>query len=229
MSKITSSLELARYIDHSILKPNIIEPDIIKEIDNGIACNVASICIMPHYLPLLVEKVKGTETAACTVTGFPLGYTSLMEKIFNVRQSISMGAKEIDYVLNINDILSGKWADVENEIGSVTHDCHSRDAKVKFIFENCYLQDIHKIKLTRLCSDYDADWVKTSTGFGTSGATLPDVCLMVQNCSNGTQVKAAGGIKTLDDMLGFIDAGVTRVGCSLTKKILEDAKVKFGK
>jgi len=229
MLNIDSSASLAKVIDHSILKPNTTEADVNREIDVALKWNVASICVMPCYLPLVVSRLQGTSIIPCTVSGFPLGYGRHIDKLFCVRNSIHTGAQEIDYVLNISDIVSEKWKLVEHEIATVVDDCQRRKVKSKIIFENCYLNLAHKLLLTELCSKYKADWIKTSTGFGPSGAILEDVQLMVKNAVAPTQVKAAGGIKTFEAMMMFVNAGVTRCGCSATDEVLTKAKDHYGR
>lgn len=228
MLNITSSSDLAKVIDHSILKPNLTEKDVIREVDIAIRCNVASVCVMPCYLPLVVSRLSGTSIYPSTVSGFPLGYIGHINKVFGVRNSIHVGAKEIDHVINISNVVSEKWNDIEHEVQTLTADCHSKNAKIKIIFENCYLTDPQKVKLTQICSCHDVDWVKTSTGFGPSGAKLSDVELMKSHVTGITQVKAAGGIKTYEDMIAYINAGCTRVGCSATTAVLERAKEIYG-
>jgi len=226
---IDSSAALAKVIDHSILKPNMTEKEVIREIEVAVRWNVASVCVMPCYLPLVVNRLRNTSIYPCTVSGFPLGYIGHINKVFGVRNSVHGGAKEVDHVINISNVVSEKWTDVEDEIQTLTNDCHSRHAKIKIIFENCYLTDSQKVRLTQICSKHDVDWVKTSTGFGPTGANLFDVELMVKNTTGITQVKAAGGIKTFEDMISYVNAGCTRVGCSSTVSVLERAKEIYGR
>lgn len=225
---INSSADLAKVIDHSILRPEMTEKEVNREIDIAIKWNVASVCIMPCYLPLAVTRLKGTSIYPSTVAGFPLGYNGLVDKLFCVRNSIHSGAKEIDYVINIGNVRSEDWKNVEHEIESTTYDCHRHDVKIKIIFENCYLEDEQKIRLTQICSSFNVDWVKTSTGFGASGATLPDIELMVKNVTGITKVKAAGGVRTFGSMMAFVNAGVTRCGCSATESVLQEARHHYG-
>jgi len=228
MLNIDSSASLAKVIDHSILRPNFTELEVEKEIRIALKWNVASVCVMPCYLPLVVNMLRGTSIYPCTVSGFPLGYIGQINKIFGVRNSIHSGAKEIDHVINISKVVSEKWNEVEHEVQTVTNECHSKNAKIKIIFENCYLTDAQKVKLTRICCRNDVDWIKTSTGFGPSGAKLFDVELMMSHVSGSTQVKAAGGIKTFEDMLAYVKAGCTRCGCSSTDEVLTKAREFYG-
>jgi deoxyribose-phosphate aldolase len=226
--KITSSADLAKVIDHSILKPELTEKDVHREIETAIKWNVASVCVMPCYLPFTVGRLKGTSIYPSTVAGFPLGYGGLVEKLFCVRSAIHAGAREIDYVINISNVRSEKWKEVEHEIESATYDCHKHDVKIKIIFENCYLTDSQKIRLTQICSSFNVDWVKTSTGFGTSGATLFDIELMVKYATGITQVKAAGGVRTFDVMMALVNAGISRCGCTATEAVLQEARKHYG-
>jgi deoxyribose-phosphate aldolase len=228
MLNIQSSADVAKVIDHSILKPNFTETEVSASIDTAIKFNTASICVMPCYLPLVASRVYGTTVLACSVAGFPCGYGSLVEKIFEVRTLIYGGAKEVDYVINISNVKSGKWVDVEQEIQSIIYECQSRNTKIKIIIETCYLDTSEKIRLTEICSTHKADWIKTSTGFGSAGATLSDVDLLVKHAGSDMQVKAAGGIKSLTTLLAYVNAGATRCGCTSTEFVIEEAKRFYG-
>ena len=160
--------------------------------------------------------------------GFPHGGQASTTKIAESKQAIDDGAVELDMVCNISAVLSGSWDYVKDEISTIVDLTHQAGQKVKVIFENCYLQDDHKIKLCEICCEVGADWVKTSTGFGTSGATMEDLKLMVKHAKSPTEVKAAGGVRDLETLLKVKALGVTRVGASATAAILDPARQQLG-
>lgn len=157
-----------------------------------------------------------------TVIGFPHGSNTTKVKVAEAQQAIDDGGVELDTVVNISKVLSGDWRYVGDEIRAVVENTHAGGGRVKVIFENCYLQDEHKVRLCEICGELPVDWVKTSTGFGTGGATVEDVRLMRDHCPPHVQVKAAGGIRSLDMVLSLREAGATRLGCSRTAEILEE-------
>jgi deoxyribose-phosphate aldolase len=159
-----------------------------------------------------------------TTIGFPHGGHTTSIKVAEAVRAMDDGCQELDMVVNISKVLSGDWDYVRQELVAVTDASHARQRKVKVIFENCYLKDLHKIRLCEICAEVGADWVKTSTGFGTSGATLEDVKLMRAHSPARVQVKAAGGIRDLDQLLEYRALGASRVGASRTKDILEDCR-----
>ena len=165
---------------------------------------------------------------ASTTIGFPHGAHATTTKLAEARQALKDGGEELDAVANISKVLSGDWAYVRSEIAQLTELVHKRKQKIKIIFENCYLQDEHKIKLCQVCGEIGVDWVKTSTGFGTGGATLDDLRLMRKHSPPEVQVKAAGGVRTLDALLEVRALGVTRVGATATVVILDECKKRLG-
>ena len=218
--------EIAKMIDHSLLQPSMT----VDELEKGIAlarqCDVASVCILPCYLRQCAEMLKGSDVLPSTVIGFPHGGNATSVKVAEARQALDDGGVELDMVVNVSKVLSGDWRYVRDEIQAVVDTAHGCGAKVKVIFENCYLRDEHKVRLCGICGELNADWVKTSTGFGTGGATVEDVRLMRDHCPPHVQVKAAGGIRTLDMALALREAGATRLGCSKTAEVLEECRCR---
>jgi deoxyribose-phosphate aldolase len=221
-------------IDHSLLHPTMTDADLLHGCKLAIRYEVATVCIKPYSVPLAVEQVSGTGVGVCTVIGFPHGNSKPNVKIIEAEQAIEDGATEIDMVVNIGKVLSKEWEYISGEIKAINQACISRGAILKVIFENDYLPaDEYKIKLCQICSDIKVAFVKTSTGYGFtkqpgggynySGATEYDLVLMRQHCIPEVHVKAAGGIRTLDDLLRVKALGVTRVGATATEAILEEA------
>ncbi|HEX2972720.1 MAG TPA: deoxyribose-phosphate aldolase [Tepidisphaeraceae bacterium] len=216
--------DIAKMIDHSLLNPTIT----VDELERGILLakeyDVGSVCIMPYYLRRCAELLRGTSVKASTTIGFPHGGHTTAIKLAEARQALADGGQELDMVVNISQVLSGQWDDVRADIKAVIDLTHAHHQKVKVIFENCYLKDEQKIRLCHICGELGADWVKTSTGYGTSGATDADLRLMRENSPAQVQVKAAGGVRTLDRLLEVRALGVTRVGATRTKEILDECK-----
>jgi len=221
-SKTITKKQLAKTIDHSLLRPELIEAEVIAGCELAAHYDVASVCVKPCHVLLAVEQLKGTDVAVSTVIGFPHGSSTTAVKVFETEQALSDGAVELDMVLNIGELRSGNYQFVKGDIQAVVTAAHTRGAIVKVIFENAYLTDEQKITACKLSEAAGADFVKTSTGFAQSGATIPDLILMRQNVSPHVQVKAAGGVRTLDAILDVIDAGATRVGATATATILDD-------
>jgi deoxyribose-phosphate aldolase len=215
-------------IDHSLLNPTLTDRELEQGCQLALEYDVASVCIMPYYLKRCAEILKGSSVNASTTIGFPHGGHTTAIKLAEAKQALLDGGQELDMVVNISKVLSGDWDYVRNDIKAVIDAAHRQGQKVKVIFENCYLTDEHKIKLCEICGELGADWVKTSTGYGTGGATIEDLKLMRQHSPSRFQVKAAGGIRTLDKLLEVRAVGVTRVGASRTKDILEECKRRLG-
>ena len=184
---------------------------------------------MPYYLKRCAEILRGSTVKASTTIGFPHGGHTTSIKVAEAERAIDDGCQELDMVTNISKVLSDDWDYVRYDLKAVIDVAHGRNQKVKVIFENCYLNDAHKIRLCEICGEISADWVKTSTGFGPSGATLEDVKLMRAHSPAHVQVKAAGSIRNLDQLLAFRNLGASRVGASKTKDILEDCRRLLGK
>lgn len=214
--------QISRMIDHSLLKPNTL----VSEFEAG--CRMAaqyrtgSVCIQPHYLKRCVEILKGSGVQASTVIGFPHGGHRTSVKFAEAEQALADGGQELDLVCNISRAVSGDWEFVKTDLAAVINLTHAAGQKVKVIFENCYLTDEQKIRLCEICTELQADWVKTSTGYGSHGATMDDLRLMRKYSGASVQVKAAGGIRDLAALLKCREIGVTRVGASATQSILDE-------
>ena len=221
--------DIAKMIDHSLLPPSLTDQDLESGCRAAVDYNVASVCIMPYYLKRCAEILQGSKVEASTTIGFPHGGHTTTIKVAEAERAMDDGCQELDMVANISKVLSGDWNYVRLDLKAVIDAAHARNKKVKVIFENCYLQNVHKIRLCKICAEIGADWVKTSTGFGTSGATLDDVKLMRAHSPAHVQVKAAGGIRDLDQLLAFRALGASRVGASRTKEILEECKRRLKK
>ena len=214
--------EIARIIDHSLLNPNQSSASVDQGCRQALTWGVASVCVTPCYAGLCASILKGSNIATCAVVGFPHGTQALPVKIFEARQAIADGANELDMVINISAAVSDDFDYIREEIRAILAEAHAHSAKLKVIFENCYLTDIQKIRLCEICVELGVDWAKTSTGFGSSGATVKDVTMMVHRCSPNVQVKAAGGIRDLRSVLMFRQLGCTRIGCSRTADVLAE-------
>jgi deoxyribose-phosphate aldolase len=220
--------DIAKMIDHSLLNPVMTDRDFEKGCRLGLEYDVASVCIMPYYLKRCAEILKGSGVKASTTIGFPHGGHTTAIKVAEARQALADGAVELDMVVNISKVLSGDWTYVRDDLRAVIETTHAGGQKVKVIFENCYLKDAHKIRLCEICGELNADWVKTSTGYGTGGATDEDLRLMRKHSPAQVQVKAAGGVRDLDRLLAVRALGVTRVGASRTTDILDECKRRLG-
>jgi deoxyribose-phosphate aldolase len=220
--------DLAKMIDHSLLNPTMTVADLESGCKLALAYDAASVCIMPYYLKRCAEILKGSTVMASTTIGFPHGGHTTAIKTAEAKQAIADGGQELDMVVNISQVLSGAWDFVRQDIAAVIQVAHDAGAKVKVIFENCYLHDPHKIRLCQICGELNADWVKTSTGYGTGGATQDDLKLMRQHAPPHVQVKAAGGVRDLDMLLKVRDLGVSRCGASRTKEMLDEGRKRLG-
>ncbi len=220
--------DIAKMIDHSLLSPTMTTADLEAGCQLALAYDVASVCIMPFYLRRCAELLAGSTVKASTTIGFPHGGHATAIKEAEARQAIADGGEELDMVVNVSKVLSGDWDYVRREIAAVIAIAHAADQRVKVIFETCYLTDDQKILLCEVCGELNADWVKTSTGFGTSGATIEDLKLMREYAPEHVQVKAAGGIRDLDTVLAVRELGVSRVGASRTKDMLDECRKRLG-
>jgi len=220
--------DIAKMIDHSLLNPMLADRELEEGCQLAVGYNVASVCVMPYFLKRCAEILKGSTVKASTTIGFPHGGHTTAVKVAEARQALEDGGEELDMVVNISKVLSEDWAYVRADIKAVVDVAHARGQKVKVIFENCYLRDEHKIRLCEICAEVGADWVKTSTGYGTGGATDEDLKLMRRHSPAHVQVKAAGGVRDLDRLLTVRALGVTRVGASRTVDILEECKRRLG-
>ena len=227
MTKLHSYRDIATIIDHSILSPGAT----VAELEAGCLLarqyEVASVCLLPYYLKRCAELLRGSSVQPSTTIGFPHGANATTTKIKEIEQALKDGATELDAVINISKAQSGDWEYVHREIGMLTRAARAGGAKIKIIFENAYHEDSTKIRLCKICGEIGVDWVKTSTGFAPSGATIGDVMLMRKHSPPHVQVKASGGIRTLDAVMEFRAAGATRVGSSATAQILEDCRKRL--
>ena len=221
--------DVATMIDHALLSPTLTATDLEAGCRLARAYDVASVCIMPFALNRCAELLAGSTVKASTTIGFPHGANTTAIKLAETRQALADGGEELDMVVNVSQVLSGHWDSVRDEIRAVTEATHAAGQKVKVIFENCYLNDAQKIRLCEICGDLGVDWVKTSTGYGTSGATMEDLALMRKHSPTHVQVKAAGGIRDLDTLLAMRDLGVTRCGASRTPEILDEVNRRLGR
>lgn len=216
--------DVAKMIDHSLLNPTLSMADLEAGCRLARAYDVASVCIMPYALKRCAELLAGSTVAASTTIGFPHGGHTTGTKLAETIAALDDGGQELDMVVNISKVLSEDWDYVRDDIRAVVEATHAAGQKVKVIFENCYLQDRHKIRLCEICGEVGADWVKTSTGYGTGGATHDDLKLMRAHSPDRVQVKAAGGVRDLDALLAVRALGVTRCGASRTREMMDDAR-----
>lgn len=228
MTDPPTAADIAGMIDHALLKPTLTDREMDAGCRTAIEYGVASVCILPYYLGRCVELLADSDVAPSTVIGFPHGGQAMTVKFAEVERAISDGGEELDMVANISKALSGDWDYVEEEIRRIVEMSHAMDRRVKVIFENCYLEDEHKLRLCRICGEAGADWVKTSTGFGSGGAEDHDLRLMREHSPDHVQVKASGGIRTLDRALAVRALGCTRIGASATAAIVDEARQRFG-
>jgi deoxyribose-phosphate aldolase len=215
-------------MDHSLLNPTLTAGDLEQGIELALAYDVASVCILPYYLKRCADRLRGSTVKASTTIGFPHGGHTTAVKLAEAMRALADGGEELDMVVNISKALSGDWDYVRDDIGAVIETVHEASQKVKVIFENCYLNDQQKIQLCAICGELGADWVKTSTGYGTGGATVEDLQLMRKHAPPRVQVKAAGGVRDLDMLLRVKAIGVTRVGASRTAGMLDECRRRLG-
>ena len=231
--------ELAKMIDHSLLHPTMTDEDLKQGCALAKAYNVASVCIKPYAIKEAAAWLQGSDVMVCAVIGFPQGNSTIDVKVYETEQVCKDGAHEVDMVVNIGKVLSNDWTYIETEIAAIVAVTNKYNAALKVIFENDYLPgDEYKIRLCEICSKLNVAFVKTSTGYGFvkgadgkysyEGATDHDLVLMRRHSAPQVQVKAAGGVRTLDDLLKVKALGVTRIGATATATILEDAKKRLG-
>lgn len=231
--------ELAKMIDHSILHPTMTDEDLRKECEVAKKYETASVCVKPYNVPLAAELLRGSEVLVGCVIGFPHGNSAIRVKVFETEQAIKDGAIEIDMVVNVAKVLQEDWEYVTRELKEVVNVIKKNNAVLKVIFENDFIPaDKYIIKLCEICSELNVDYVKTSSGFGFvkgddgkysyEGATIHDLELMRKNSAAHVKVKAAGGIRTLDQFLAAKEAGADRIGATATIAILSEAQERFG-
>jgi deoxyribose-phosphate aldolase len=216
--------DIARLIDHTLLKPEATRDDIRKLCLEALRFGFASVCINPWNVSQAAELLRGSEVRVCTVVGFPLGATLPQVKMFEAEESIKLGAQEIDMVINVGALKSGQNDAVEADIRGVAEACHRSGAICKVILETAQLTTEEKVRGSLAAKNAGADFVKTSTGFGPGGATAEDVRLMRAVVGGEIGVKAAGGVRSLEDLQKMVEAGATRIGASASVKILEQAR-----
>ena len=213
-----TSEKIAAHIDHTLLKAFCSWEEIEKLCDEAVKYNTASVCIPSCFIKKIKEKYNN-QIVICTVVGFPLGYCNTEAKVTETKKALEDGADEIDMVINITDVKNGDYQKVEDEIALLKEVCGNKVLKV--IIETCYLTKEEKIAMCKAVTNAKADYIKTSTGFGTAGATLEDVLLMKENIGPDVKIKAAGGIRTKEAMEQYLEAGCDRIGCSSTAVLFE--------
>ncbi len=228
-----SVVDLARMIDHSLLHPTLTD----TQLETGLAvarrCGCATACVKPYTVPVAVEALLGSGVGVCAVAGFPHGNSHIALKVTEADRAVAEGATEIDVVVNIGKVLGGDWDYVAEELEAVNAVCHARGALLKVIFENDYLQEAHIVRLCEICTELNVAFVKTSTGYGFvkqpdggynyRGATDDHLRLMRRHSAPPVRIKAAGGVRTLDDLLRVRVLGVARIGATATEAILGEA------
>jgi deoxyribose-phosphate aldolase len=216
--------EVAKLIDHTLLKPDATQDEIRKLCEEALQCQFASVCVNPWNVAQSAELLRGSMVKVCTVVGFPLGATLPEVKVFEAQKSIARGAQEVDMVINIGALKSGRAGAVEADIHGVVAASHHSGAICKVIIETCLLTRDEKIQASLAAKNAGADFVKTSTGFSTAGATPEDLRLIRETIGPNTGIKAAGGVRTLEDLQKMVEAGATRIGASAGVKIIEQLR-----
>jgi deoxyribose-phosphate aldolase len=221
-SSIDTYASIAGSIDHSVLGPSLTDREIEEGCAIGLRCGVASVCVIPHWLGRLSKLLSGSAVKPSTTIGFPHGGHTTRAKLAETEGALDEGALEVDVVVNIGKVLSDDYAYVEHELGALTRLVHDRGRIIKIIFETAYLDDGRKKALCSIVGKVGADYAKTSTGFGPSGATPADIELMRAHCPPAVAIKASGGIRDLDTLLALRARGATRIGTSRTREILDE-------
>lgn len=214
--------EILSHVDHTLLKAFATWKDIQKLCEEAIEYQTASVCVPPCYIKR-IHDTYGEKINICTVVGFPLGYSTTPAKVAEVKQAIADGVSEVDMVVNISDVKNGDYDAVEKEIKTLKEACG--DKVLKVIIETCYLTEEEKIAMCHAVTNAGADFIKTSTGFGTAGATMEDIKLFKQYIGPNVKMKAAGGVKTVSDMENFINEGCERIGTSSAINMLQGNSV----
>jgi deoxyribose-phosphate aldolase len=218
---------IAKRIDHSLLAPTLTLAELEEGCRLAARYGVASVCIKPYAVALAAQILHGSGVAVGTTIGFPHGGHATAVKVFEARQTMADGATELDMVINIGQAIGGEWEAVASDIAAVTRAAHEDGAIVKVIFENCYLSDEQKVRLCRICGEVGADYVKTSTGYGPSGATPHDLRLMREAAPAHVKLKAAGGIRTLDLAIEAAHLRCDRIGASRTAEMLDELNARL--
>jgi deoxyribose-phosphate aldolase len=220
--------QMAKLVDHSLLDPKLTDEGLEAGCRLARQYQVASVCIKPYFLARSVELLAGSGVEPSTTIGFPHGGHTTDIKRREAEEALDAGATELDMVVNIGKVLSGDWAFVTADIRAVAEAAHARRRIVKVIFENCYLDDGQKIRLCEVCGQVGADYVKTSTGYGQGGASIEDLRLMRKHAPAAVKVKAAGGVRSFDQLLDVWALGVSRVGASRTADMLDECRRRLG-
>lgn len=219
-------MEISKYIDHTILKQTTVDRDIEKLCVEAISNNFAAVCVPPHYVSMAKSILENSEVKIATVIGFPFGYSSIKAKIVEIQVAIEEGADELDVVLNIGNIKSDRWDMVSEEIKTLNDAVHKNNKISKFIIESGILSDKEIILVCQLCAQHEVDFVKTSTGYAESGASVRDIKLIRENLPAHIQIKASGGIRNLQSAMDMIEAGSVRIGTSAGITIVNGNKKK---
>ena len=215
---------IAALIDHTILRPQAGHDEVVRVCGEALEYGFASVCVNSYWIPVVVAELAGSAVKACSTIGFPLGAMSTEAKVAEAKAAVRDGAREIDMVINVGALHDGDFATVSSDIAALADACHRGDALLKVILETALLSDEQKATACRLAKAAGADFVKTSTGFGPSGATAADVRLMRGAVGAEVGVKASGGIRTLADLLAMMEAGANRIGASASVAIVEEAR-----
>lgn len=220
---------VARFIDHTMLKPDATPAEIEKLCQEAVQYEFAAVCVNPVHVRQAARHLRGTPVVVCSVVGFPLGASPTAAKVYETRRAIRDGAREIDMVINIGALKAGRDSEVRDDIKGLVDACHENRTHLKVIIEAALLTDDEKTRACRLSAEAGADFVKTSTGFGPGGATVHDVDLMRKTVGAGIGVKAAGGIRSFHDLTNMLAAGATRIGASASVKIMREAAAAMGR
>lgn len=220
--------QVAKMIDHSLLNPTLTAAELDEGCALALRYDVASVCILPYALARCAQMLAGSDVRASTTIGFPHGGHTTAVKLAEAREALKNGAQELDVVINISKARSCDWQYVSDELGALTEETHNAGAKIKVIFENAYLDEAAKIRLCGIAGEIHADWVKTSTGYAPTGATIPDLVLMRKYAPPTVQVKAAGGVRDLGTLLQIREIGVTRAGATRTASMLDECRNRLG-
>ena len=215
-------MELNKYIEHTMIKPNCTEDEIINLCNEAVEHKFYGVCVPPFFVQLAKKAIKKADVKIITVIGFPLGYNSVSSKVEETKKAITSGAHEVDMVMNIAAFKSGDIVSVQNDIQSVTTACHLQNKQVKVIIETAYLSDEEIIQACKICANCEADFVKTSTGFASSGATIAAIELMRKTLPAKVKIKAAGGIRDAAFAEKLIAAGAERIGASASVKMVTE-------
>lgn len=220
---------IAKRLDHSLLGPTLTDAELDAGCRLAADYGVASVCIKPYAVARAARILRGSGVAVGTTIGFPHGGHATAVKVFETERALADGATELDMVINIGQAIGGEWDAVRDDIAAVTKASHAGGGIVKVIFENCYLDHAQKVRLCTICGAVGADYVKTSTGYGTGGATHEDLILMRQAAPAHVKLKAAGGVRTLDQAIAVAALGCDRIGASKTAEMLDELKARLAR